>query len=73
MNYWLRDWFQEYYYIFLTQSHIVNFCKVFEFTEESSMTGEELQQLLQQKWGVSYDVQLRRVRGQIFLQVMWKI
>jgi hypothetical protein len=36
------------------------------------MTGQELQQLLQQKWGVSYDVQLRRVRGQIFLQIMWK-
>ncbi len=36
------------------------------------MTGKELQQLLQQKWGVSYDVQLRRVRGQIFLQIMWK-
>ncbi|MGB3533223.1 MAG: DUF3067 family protein [Microcoleaceae cyanobacterium] len=36
------------------------------------MTGQELQQLLQQKWGVSYDVQLRRVRGQIFLQIMWR-
>ncbi len=36
------------------------------------MTGRELQQLLQQKWGVSYDVQLRRIRGQIFLQIMWK-
>jgi hypothetical protein len=36
------------------------------------MTGKELQQLLQQKWGVSYDVQLRQVRGQVFLQIMWK-
>ncbi|BFM39684.1 DUF3067 family protein [Synechocystis sp. LKSZ1] len=36
------------------------------------MTGPELRQLLLDKWGYSYDIQLRRVRGQIFLQVMWK-
>jgi hypothetical protein len=36
------------------------------------MTGEELQQLLQQKWGYSYDIQLRRARGKFFVQVMWK-
>ena len=36
------------------------------------MTGDELQQLLQAKWGRSYDVQLRRIKGKIYLQVMWK-
>lgn len=36
------------------------------------MTGEQLHQLLLDKWGYSYDVQLRRTRGRIFFQVMWK-
>jgi len=36
------------------------------------MTGQELRQMLLDKWGYSYDVQLRRVQGKIFLQVMWK-
>jgi Domain of unknown function (DUF3067) len=36
------------------------------------MTGKELRQLLLDKWGYSYDVQLRRTQGKIFLQVMWK-
>lgn len=36
------------------------------------MTGEDLRQLLLSKWGRSYDVQLRRTQGKIFLQVMWK-
>lgn len=36
------------------------------------MTGEDLRQLLLNKWGRSYDVQLRRAQGKIFLQVMWK-
>jgi hypothetical protein len=36
------------------------------------MTGEDLRQLLLNKWGRSYDVQLRRTQGKIFLQVMWK-
>jgi Domain of unknown function (DUF3067) len=36
------------------------------------MTGQELRQLLVEKWGYSYDVQLRRTQGKIFLQVMWK-
>lgn len=36
------------------------------------MTGEELHQLLLAKWGRSYDVQLRRSQGKVFLQVMWK-
>ncbi|MFH7028927.1 MAG: DUF3067 family protein [Heteroscytonema crispum UTEX LB 1556] len=36
------------------------------------MTGQELRQLLVDKWGYSYDVRLRRTQGKIFLQVMWK-
>ncbi|MBD2627736.1 MULTISPECIES: DUF3067 family protein [Nostocaceae] len=36
------------------------------------MTGKELRQLLIDKWGYSYDIQLRRTQGKIFLQVMWK-
>lgn len=36
------------------------------------MTGEELRQLLLNKWGRSYDIQMRRTQGKIFLQVMWK-
>ncbi|MDE5082557.1 MAG: DUF3067 family protein, partial [Trichodesmium sp. St18_bin1] len=36
------------------------------------MTGEELRQLLLAKWGKSYDIQLRRTKGKIFVQVMWK-
>ena len=36
------------------------------------MTGQELRQILLDKWGRSYDVQLRRAQGKLFLQVMWK-
>lgn len=36
------------------------------------MTGQDLHQLLLQKWGRSYDIQLRRTQGKIFVQVMWK-
>lgn len=36
------------------------------------MTGEELHQLLLSKWGRSFDVQLRRAQGKVFLQIMWK-
>ena len=36
------------------------------------MTGQELHQMLLDKWGYSYDIQLRRAQGKIFLQVMWK-
>jgi hypothetical protein len=36
------------------------------------MIGKELQQLLLDKWGYSYDIQLRRIKGRIFVQVMWK-
>lgn len=36
------------------------------------MTGQELQALLIAKWGYSYDLQIRRTQGKIFLQVMWR-
>ncbi|MBE9080064.1 DUF3067 family protein [Romeria aff. gracilis LEGE 07310] len=36
------------------------------------MTGQELQNLLNQKWGYSYDVQLRRTPRKVFFQVMWR-
>lgn len=36
------------------------------------MTGSDLHQLLLSKWGRSYDIQLRRTQGKIFVQVMWK-
>lgn len=36
------------------------------------MTGKELRNLLLDKWGYSYDLQFRRTKGKIFLQVMWK-
>lgn len=36
------------------------------------ITGKELHQLLLDKWGKSYDIQLRRIKGKIFVQVMWK-
>ena len=37
-----------------------------------TMTGSDLRQLLLTKWGRSYDIQIRRTRGKIFVQVMWK-
>jgi hypothetical protein len=36
------------------------------------MTGSELRQLMLDKWGYSYDIQLRQVKGKIYVQVMWK-
>jgi len=36
------------------------------------MTGLELQALIRNKWGQSYDLQLRRIKGKVFIQVMWK-
>lgn len=36
------------------------------------MTGQDLRQLLLDKWGRSYDVQLRRTQRKVFVQVMWK-
>lgn len=36
------------------------------------MTGADLQALLIEKWGYSFDIQFRRTQGKIFLQVMWR-
>jgi hypothetical protein len=36
------------------------------------MTGQAFHELMLAKWGRSYDVQLRRTQGKIFVQVMWK-
>ncbi len=36
------------------------------------MTGQDLHQLLLNKWGRSYDIQLRRTQGKVFVQIMWK-
>lgn len=36
------------------------------------MTGANLHQLLLEKWGRSYDIQIRRTQGKIFVQIMWK-
>lgn len=39
---------------------------------QTIMTGQELHQLILHKWGYSYDVQLRRSQGKIWLQIMWR-
>lgn len=36
------------------------------------MTAQDLRQMLLNKWGRSYDIQLRRTQGKIFVQIMWK-
>ncbi len=36
------------------------------------MDGKKLRQLLIDKWGYSYDIQLRRTQGKMFVQIMWK-
>jgi hypothetical protein len=36
------------------------------------MTGQDLHQLLLDKWGRSYDIQIRRTQGKFFVQIMWK-
>lgn len=36
------------------------------------MTGIQLRQAIADKWNYSYDVQLRKTQGKIFLQVMWR-
>jgi len=36
------------------------------------MTGQDLHELLISKWMRSYDLQIRRVQGKVFIQVMWK-
>ncbi len=36
------------------------------------MTGEELRQVLVEKWGRSYDIQFRRVQGKLYVLIMWR-
>lgn len=36
------------------------------------MTGRDLHQLLLQKWGRSYALQVRQTKGKLYVQVMWK-
>ncbi|NEQ31804.1 MAG: DUF3067 family protein [Leptolyngbya sp. SIO4C5] len=36
------------------------------------MTGQDLQELLLDKWGYSFDIQLRKAQGKIFVQIMWR-
>ncbi len=36
------------------------------------MTGSDLKDILWRKWGRCYDVQLRQIKGDWYLQVMWK-
>ena len=36
------------------------------------MTGTELRSLIVSKWTFSYDVQIRKVKGRLYFQVMWK-
>ncbi|MEO1590388.1 MAG: DUF3067 family protein [Cyanobacteria bacterium J06632_22] len=36
------------------------------------MTAEDLQTLLIEKWGYSYDVQIRKTPTKLFFQVMWR-
>ncbi|MEI6380496.1 MAG: DUF3067 family protein [Cyanobacteriota bacterium ELA615] len=36
------------------------------------MDGRKLQLILRDKWGYSYDVQLRPVKSKMYFQVMWK-
>ena len=36
------------------------------------ITGDRLHEIILEKWGCSYDLQLRKVKGKIYIQVMWK-
>ena len=36
------------------------------------MTGQELREIITNKWDYSYDVQMKKIPGKIYLQVMWK-
>ena len=36
------------------------------------MTGQDLHELIVEKWGYSYDIQLRKLPRKIFFQVMWR-
>lgn len=48
------------------------YSRVSPFIQQNLMTGADLQALLIHKWGYSYDLQMRRTQGKIFLQVMWR-
>ena len=36
------------------------------------MTGQELHELILEKWGYSYDIRLKKVKSRIYLQIMWR-
>ena len=36
------------------------------------MTGQDLHDLIVEKWGYSYDIQLRNLPRKVFFQVMWR-
>jgi hypothetical protein len=36
------------------------------------MSGSDLRQLLLNKWGFSYDIQIRKIKGKLYVQIMWK-
>ncbi|MEY2984664.1 MAG: hypothetical protein RLZZ568_1281 [Cyanobacteriota bacterium] len=36
------------------------------------MTGKDLHRLVVDKWGYSFDVQLRRIKNRVFVQIMWR-
>lgn len=36
------------------------------------MVGQELADLITAKWTYPYDVQIKKIKGRIFFQVMWK-
>lgn len=36
------------------------------------MTGQELREIIVNKWGYSYDVQMKKTPTKIYLQVMWR-
>ena len=36
------------------------------------MTGSELREIVWRRWGRSFDVQIRQIKGEWYLQVMWK-
>ncbi len=36
------------------------------------MTGKDLQEMIFNKWGYSYDIKVLRIKDKIYFQVMWK-
>jgi hypothetical protein len=53
---------------------VLNFtkCKLIQQPTMPVTTGQDLRQLLLDKWGRSFDIQIRRTQGRIFVLVMWK-